>query len=563
MTTVNSLYPPLADPGQLPRRVLVFAPHADDEILGCGGLLALLIHGGAEVRVAIVSDGAASIEAERRSEVQKQRELESKRAGELLGITDHVFLGFPDGALASEKDLAANFRALLEDFDPSLVLAPSPQELHPDHRAVHKALVAAANLGKERRVLLYGVNSQVAASILFDTTSVYEQKRQAMAEFASQLEANDFLDKAVASDRSRTVNIPDPKVLYVEGFVDLASHRLATHDAATDRMLDVAHARRWSAERGGDPAAEGLPKATAVLSTWNKLDVVIANIESLKKQTLPFREIVVVDNASSDGTAEVLAERFPDVRVVRTPNSSYGACETFNIGFATATTPLVAILDDDIELPPTWLEQATRRMVSEPASTAVVSTEVIEPGMPESVIAKSKAAGRRYMSTFRGCGSLAKLDALREAGFYDERLFIYGNERDLTCRLLNRGYRVLQDPEIETFHKTPFGIQMGKRSLYFHARNAFLSQLKYAPLEDLVRLPFLVVTKVLFRGRAREVEGDVTDATGTIGIATSIRETKGATWVLVKAAFGILVSLPYCWKHREPCRHEDYELPLG
>jgi len=50
----------------------------------------------------------------------------------------------------------------------------------------------------------------------------------------------------------------------------------------------------------------------------------------------------------------------------------------------------------------------------------------------------------RYMSTFRGCASLARTHALREANFYDERLFIYGNERDLTCRLLNLGYRVLQ-----------------------------------------------------------------------------------------------------------------------
>ncbi|MFT5462550.1 MAG: hypothetical protein ACI8QS_001431, partial [Planctomycetota bacterium] len=131
------------------------------------------------------------------------------------------------------------------------------------------------------------------------------------------------------------------------------------------------------------------------------------------------------------------------------------------------------------------------------------------------------------------------------------------------CRLLNLGYRVCQDPAIETFHKTPFGIQMGKRSLFFHARNAFLSMLKYAPLGDLVRLPWLVVTKVLLRSSKSEAEGSVTDATGTIGIGRSVRETPGAFWVLCKAGFSVLWNVPYCLKHRAPVKHADFELPLG
>jgi len=308
---------------------------------------------------------------------------------------------------------------------------------------------------------------------------------------------------------------------------------------------------------------DGLPAATAVISTWNKKAVVLENLDSLRAQTRPFASIVVVDNASTDGTADAIAAGYPEVRLVRMPHSSYGACETFNIGFASVTTPLVAILDDDVTLPPDWLERATRRLLADPPTTAVLSTEVIEPGMPESYLQASAAAGDRYMSTFRGCGSLAKTAALREAGFYDERLFIYGNERDLTCRLLNRGYRVLQHPAVRTYHKTPFGIQMGKRSLYYHARNAWLSMLKYAPLEDLLRMPWRVVTQVLLRDERKEAAGEVTDATGTIGIGRSIRETPGAPWVLFKAACSVLWNVPYCLKHRQPVTAEDFELPLS
>lgn len=302
--------------------------------------------------------------------------------------------------------------------------------------------------------------------------------------------------------------------------------------------------------------------ATAVISTWNKASDVCANLDALRAQLRPFTDIVVVDNGSSDATARTIRERYPEVRLVVMPHSAYGACETFNIGFASVVTDLTAILDDDVVLPADWLEKTAARLEREPATTAIVSSEVEEPGMPAGYLEQEHLRRERYMSTFRGCASLARSEAIRRAGYYDERLFIYGNERDLTCRLLNLGFRVLQFPSARAFHKTPFGIKMGKRSLYYHARNAWLTQLKYAPMSELLRLPWLVVTKVLLRGERRERTGEVSDATGTIGIGKSVRQTPGALWVLVKASVSVLANVPYCWKHRAPCRAADFELPL-
>ena len=128
--------------------------------------------------------------------------------------------------------------------------------------------------------------------------------------------------------------------------------------------------------------------------------------------------------------------------------------------------------------------------------------------------------------------------------------------------ILKRVFRISRASKILTLYKTPFGIKMGKRSLYYHARNAWLTQLKYAPLGDLLRLPWLVLTRVLLRGEKRERTGEVSDATGTIGIGKSVRQTPGAAWVLVKAGWSVLANLPYCWKHRAPCRASDFELPL-
>jgi len=555
---LKALYPPFLSPQELPKRVLVVAPHPDDEIFGCGGMLAWHGRLGATVRIVVLSDGAAGDPDRRDEHIVATRQRESLAAGRVLGFSDYRFLDLRDGHLGKVPDLHARIARELDEFQPELVYGPSPQELHPDHRAASRALIAALSAGPRRRVFMYGVNSQVTANVLFDTTPVRALKLAAVECFASQTAYHDLVAKGTAVDISRTVNVEDPGVVYMEGYAEVWSDALAAYE----RELLPVLARMQGAEKSSAEAL-GLPAATAVISTWNKCEVVRENLLSIRAQSLPFAEIVVVDNASQDGTAAMIASEFPEVRLIVMPRSDYGACETFNVGFASATQELVAILDDDVVLPPDWLEKATARLVSEPASTAVVSTETIEPGMPPEYIAASKARGRRYMSTFRGCGSLARREALRKAGYYDERLYIYGNERDLTCRLLNLGYRVLQDPEIEIHHKTPFGIQMGRRSLYYHARNAWLSMLKYAPLEDLLRLPFLVVSRVLLRGHTKEARGAATDATGTIGIGKSIRQTPGATWILCKAALSVLWNVPYCLKHRQPVRAPDFQLPLG
>lgn len=331
--------------------------------------------------------------------------------------------------------------------------------------------------------------------------------------------------------------------------------------ARSDGSLETADTNSHDAYRQRRRDREGAT-ATAVISTWNKSSDVRENLASLRGQTRPFDAVIVVDNASSDDTASMIAEEFPEVRLIVMPNSAYGACETFNVGFASSSTQLTAILDDDIVMSPGWLERSQSRLAEEPDTTAILSTKIVEPEMPESYRTSEKVNTERYMSTFRGCASLARSAAIKEAGFYDERLFIYGNERDLTCRLLARGYRVLQYPTAEVFHKTPFGIKMGKRSLYYHARNAWITMFKYAPFEDLVKMPFLVISKVLLRSNTKEVQGEVSDATGTIGIGRSLRETPGAWLVLLRAGFSVLRNIPYCLRHREPVRADDFELPL-
>jgi GT2 family glycosyltransferase len=298
-----------------------------------------------------------------------------------------------------------------------------------------------------------------------------------------------------------------------------------------------------------------------VISVWNRRDDLRENLAAIRKQTVPADQVVVVDNCSHDGTPEMVRAEFPEVNLVCMPHSRYGACETFNIGFASARGDFIGILDDDVVLPADFIEKMLATFDREPATTAILSPKVIEPEMPDWYRDSPAVNTERYMATFRGCGSMARAEPLRAAGYYDERFFIFGNERDLTTRLLNLGHRVKMIPSIEVFHKAPFGMRHGKRSLYYHVRNFWLWSFKYVPWTKVIAFPFVFLRKGL-GGKKKGQGGEVGDAVGTIGLFDNIKGVRFGWWICIKATFAALWNLPYCLKRRQVCKAPDFEMPI-
>jgi hypothetical protein len=303
------------------------------------------------------------------------------------------------------------------------------------------------------------------------------------------------------------------------------------------------------------------PTVSLVISVWNRRDDLRDNLRAIERQTVKADEVVVVDNCSKDGTPEMVLAEFPWVHLIRMPHSDYGACETFNLGFASARGEFVGILDDDVVLPPTFVEHMLAKFATEPETTAILSPKVLEPEMPDWYRDSPQVNTERFLATFRGCGSMARAAAIRQAGWYDIRFFIFGNERDLTTRLLNLGYRVKMVPAIEVFHKAPFGMRHGKRSLYYHVRNFWLYAFKYLPWSQVLGFPIRFVARRL-GGKQQAKGGAVADAVGTIGLFENIRAVKWGYWICFKASAAALWSLPYCLRRRQVCRHPDFEPPL-
>lgn len=302
------------------------------------------------------------------------------------------------------------------------------------------------------------------------------------------------------------------------------------------------------------------PTVSLVISVWNRREDLRENLLAIRKQTVAPDEVIVVDNCSRDGTPEMVLAEFPETRLVRMPHSGYGACETFNVGFSSARGDFVGILDDDVVLPPDFVERMLFEFDAEPPTTAILSPKVVEPEMPDWYLDSPAANTARYLATFRGCGSMARAHALREAGWYDARFFIFGNERDLTARLLNLGYRVKLVPSVTVFHKAPFGMRHGARSLYYHVRNFWLYAFKYVPWPQVLLFPWKFLRKGL--GTKRKRGNVVGDAVGTIGLFENIRGVKHGWWIVLKATLAALWNLPYCLARRQVCKAKDFELPL-
>ncbi|MGU3432946.1 PIG-L deacetylase family protein [Actinomycetes bacterium M1A6_2h] len=133
------------------RRLVVIAPHPDDEILGLGGTAAALAEAGVDVSLVSVTDGGAShpgSPTHGRADLERIRRLESISALGELGLPPPHRLGLPDGGIAQhEDDLEAELTEFIGDGEPGTWCAATYSgDGHPDHEATGRvaARVAAA-----------------------------------------------------------------------------------------------------------------------------------------------------------------------------------------------------------------------------------------------------------------------------------------------------------------------------------------------------------------------------------------------------------------------------------
>ena len=181
-------------------KILVIAPHPDDEVLGCGGTLARHVSSGDEVYLCVVTKAYPPDCSE--DEI-KERKREVLKANEILGIKKTYFLDFPTVKLdiVPQKELNDSIARVVNEVQPEAVYIPHRGDVNKDHRLVFDAVIVATRPkpgSSTRRVLSYETLSETEWTASFpenafipnvyvDISETLELKLKAMSEYKTEL----------------------------------------------------------------------------------------------------------------------------------------------------------------------------------------------------------------------------------------------------------------------------------------------------------------------------------------------------------------------------------------
>ena len=188
------------------KRVLILAPHPDDETLGCGGTISLYTSKGVEVHLVVISDGKGiSHEFSGKDiDIVALRKREAVDASKILGIHRTHFLNFPDGELKSyQNEMKERIEYIVRGFNPDIIFAPSPVDHHNDHIAVSELALWLLQKVHGIKIAFYEVYETVRFNALVDISDVMHVKEKAILTYHYSL----FQRPDVFADAIRGLNM--------------------------------------------------------------------------------------------------------------------------------------------------------------------------------------------------------------------------------------------------------------------------------------------------------------------------------------------------------------------
>jgi GT2 family glycosyltransferase len=274
------------------------------------------------------------------------------------------------------------------------------------------------------------------------------------------------------------------------------------------------------------------PRVSLVIPTRNGSHHLLECLPSVARQTLQPYETIVVDNASTDGTPELLRSQFPWVKLIQL-GGNYGFAHAVNRGIEATVGELVALLNDDTEIDPDWLRELVGGIESDPHIGSVASKMVnffdrslidaAGDGLGRSGVPESRGHGKPDAPSFNDRGfvfgacagaALHRRSCLEEVGLLDEDfachfpklnlVISHFEDVDLSFRLQLAGYRCLYTPTAVCFHKR--GATVGRAPAHLFQsleRNLLNLYVKNFPLALILRkLPVILAARTLHFLRA-------------------------------------------------------------
>ncbi len=272
-----------------------------------------------------------------------------------------------------------------------------------------------------------------------------------------------------------------------------------------------------------------MTSVSIIIVTWNALPLLKKCLPSVVATDYAPLEIVLADNASTDGSAEWVKAAYPGVKVVRHPEN-WAFCRGNNEAIPHATGDYIVLLNNDVAVTPGWLAPLVRAMDEDP-SVAAVQPKLLQFTERDRFEYAGGAGGfidrlgypftrgrlfftlepdegqyddRRDIFWATGAAVMFRRDALDRVGYLDEQFFMHMEEIDLCWRLQRAGYVIRAIPESEVYHigggSLPYG---NARKTYYNFRNSLLMLYKNLPAARWRRVfPARLFVDALALGRA-------------------------------------------------------------
>ena len=249
------------------------------------------------------------------------------------------------------------------------------------------------------------------------------------------------------------------------------------------------------------------PRVSIIIVSWNALPLLQRCLPSVVATAYDNLEIILADNASTDGSAAWVSEHFPSVQVVRHPEN-WLFCRGNNAALPHATGKYVLFLNNDVEVPPSWLSPLVAAMEAR-SDVGACQPKLLQyddrtrfeyagaAGGFLDRLGYPFARGRLFFTAERdrgqydepcdifwatGAACMVRRRVLDDVGAFDERFEMHMEEIDLCWRMQRAGYRIRSVPASTVYHIGGASLSRGdSRKAYYNFRNSLLMLYKNLP----------------------------------------------------------------------------------